>query len=76
MKFGFSAAAHVVPRDAPGFVRQSTAGSPLNFGGPGSFHVGWLFGCSIVKAGQEFGGDVSPLVEGQRQGFTQQILRS
>jgi hypothetical protein len=76
VQFGLSAAAHVVPWSTSGLVRHGTAGSPFDFSGPRGLNVGRMFGGGVIKAGQEFGGDVCPLVQGQRQGFTQQVLRS
>ncbi|HLG58170.1 MAG TPA: hypothetical protein VI485_22685 [Vicinamibacterales bacterium] len=76
MEFGFGAAAHVVPRSAGGLIRQGTAGSPFDFSGPRRFHIGGPFGRRVIEARQEFGRDIGALVEGQRQGFAQKVLRS
>jgi hypothetical protein len=40
-EFGFGAAAHVVPGHSTGLVCQSSARSPFEVGGPGSFNIGW-----------------------------------
>jgi hypothetical protein len=75
-QFSPSAAAYVVPRGARGFVSQGSAGTPLDFGGPGGLHLSGLVDRSVLKAGQELGRNIRPLVKGQGQGFAHQILRS
>jgi hypothetical protein len=75
-EFGFSAAAHVVPSHATGLVCQGSARSPFDFGRPGGFNIGWALHGRIVKAGQQFGGNVCALLEGESQGLAQNILRS
>jgi hypothetical protein len=63
-KFGFSAAAHVVPGNSTGLVCQRAAGSPRDFGAPGGFDIGWPLRRRVIEAGQQFGRDVGTLVEG------------
>jgi len=52
------------------------AGWPLNFSGPSGFDVGRMLGFGVVQAGQEFGCDISALVEGPRERVPQKCLRS
>jgi hypothetical protein len=75
-EFGFGAAAYVVPGHSTGLVCQGSARSPFDFGGPGSFNIGWALRGRIVEAGQQFGGNVRALLEGESQGLAQNILRS
>jgi hypothetical protein len=63
-KFGFGAAAHVVPGHSTGLVCQRPPGSPFDFGGPGGFDIGWALRRRVVKAGQQFGRNVRAFLEG------------
>ncbi len=75
-KFRFRPASNVCPGNARGFPGHDAAGSPRDLGGPGCFYVGRMLGFRVVQAGQEFGRDISALVERQREGVPQKFLRS
>jgi hypothetical protein len=71
-----SPASNVFPGNARGFSGDNAAGTPLDFCGPGYFHVGRMLGRGVIQAGQEFGRDIGALVEGQRESLAQKFLRS
>ena len=75
-QFRFRTASHVLPGNARRLPGHHAAGSPLNFSGPSGFDVVRMLGFGVVQAGQEFGCNISALVEGQREGVPQKCLRS
>ncbi len=67
-KLGFGSAAHVLPGNASGLVRECPAGSAFDLREPGGLHVGGAFRCRVIEAREQFCRHIGPLYRAPTEG--------
>jgi hypothetical protein len=71
-----SVGAYFFPGNPVGLPSQDSSGATLDLLGPGLLHGGRIFGAISIEARQQLGRKVSPFVNRQVQGVTENRLRS
>ena len=71
-----SVGAHFFPRNPRGFPRHDPSGAPFDLFGPSLLNGGRILRPVFVKAREQFGRKVSPFVNREVQGVTENRLRS